>query len=414
MAACRCGDKAAAPTIPMMRAPDPEAGFGTTVGALAGGQLLCWAALFYAFSAFVLPMQRELGWDKPTLMGAFTLGLAVHGATTYAVGAAIDHGHGRRVLAGGALLAGLGFVAWSQISAPWMLYACWALLGAAMAMTLYEPAFNVVTKRYPTRYRDGITRLTLVGGFASTLCYPAVAALMAAFGWRGALLAIGAVLALGVAPLHAWALRGPALVAHPAAPDAQADATLHQALRTPAFWLLTLCFTLYTFVSAAFWAHVMPAFAAKGFSEAQALAVLVWFGPAQVAGRAAHALVGRGVSLRVLGVVVLAAMPLAMGLFAIGSTVPVLIGFALLFGLANGLVTIVRGALVPEVFGRAHIGRIGGAMSAVGLLARAAAPLLTAWLLLWVAGYREVMGVLALLAAGAAVAFALVRRPGPR
>ena len=51
----------------------------------------------------------------------------------------------------------------------------------AMTMTLYEPAFNVLTKRYPTRFRDGITRLTLVGGFASTLSYPAVAALMAAF-----------------------------------------------------------------------------------------------------------------------------------------------------------------------------------------------------------------------------------------
>lgn len=61
---------------------------------MAVGQLLCWAALYYAFSAFVLPMQQALGWSKPTLMGAFTLGLAVWGATTYAAGAAIDRGLG--------------------------------------------------------------------------------------------------------------------------------------------------------------------------------------------------------------------------------------------------------------------------------------------------------------------------------
>src|SRR4051812_43935529 len=148
-----------------MAGDDDEArDFGFTVAALAAGQLLTWAALYYAFSSFVLPMQRDLGWPKPTLMGAFTLGLAVHGATTYAVGAAIDRGRGRAVLTGGALLAAAGLVGWALVTRPWMLYAAWVLLGAAMAMTLYEPAFNVLTKRYPLRYRDGITRLTLVGG----------------------------------------------------------------------------------------------------------------------------------------------------------------------------------------------------------------------------------------------------------
>ena len=51
--------------------------FRATVAALAFGQLVCWAALYYAFSSFVLPMQRALGWSKPQTMGAFTLGLAM-------------------------------------------------------------------------------------------------------------------------------------------------------------------------------------------------------------------------------------------------------------------------------------------------------------------------------------------------
>jgi MFS family permease len=356
-------------------------------------------------------MQHEFGWDKPTLMGAFTLGLAVHGATTYAVGAAIDHGRGRHVLTLGALLAGLGVCGWALVTQAWMLYGCWMLLGASMAMTLYEPAFSVITKRYPGRYRDGITRLTLVGGFASTVCYPTVAGLIAALGWRGALWALGLTLITVIAPLHAWALRGPALAAPSPQHDPAADATLHEALRHRAFWLLTLAFAIYQFISAGFWAHVVPAFAAKGFTESQALAVLVWFGPAQVTGRAVHMLAGRGFALRMLGIVVLLAVPGALALFALGGTVPVLVVFALIFGVANGLVTIVRGGLVPDYFGRTHIGRISGAMSAVGLLAGAAAPLLTAWLLLAVPGYREAILALALLGVGAAVAFAAAGRP---
>jgi hypothetical protein len=68
-------------------------------------------------------------------------------------------------------------------------------------------------------------------------------------------------------------------------------------------------------------------------------------------------------------------------------------------------VTIVRGGLVPLYFGRSHVGRIGGLMSAIGLFARAAAPLLTAWLLLALPGYREVMRVLAGMGALAVLAF---------
>lgn len=386
-------------------------GFRLTVACLSVGQILSWAALYYAFSSLVLPMQRELHWDKATMMGALTLGLAVWGATTFAVGSAIDRGHGRRVMGAGSLLAAAGFVGWSCIGQPWMLYAVWAVLGAAMAMTLYEPAFNVLTKRYPQHYGQGITALTLVGGFASTLAFPAMAALIAWFGWRDALRVVAGVLGLGVAPLHLWVLGGPAVMAAAQAEDPQDDATLRQAMHTPAFWLLALSFTCYSFATAALWAHVMPVFASKGLDELQATAVLVWIGPAQVLGRLAYAWAGRGVSLRVLGMAVLLGMPASLVLLALSrQTLPLLL-FALLFGLANGLVTIVRGALVPEYFGRSHIGRIGGAMSAVGLLARAAAPLISAWMLLFLAGYSQVLLALSALGFAAVAAFALARPP---
>jgi predicted MFS family arabinose efflux permease len=270
----------------------------------------------------------------------------------------------------------------------------------------------VLTQRYPTRYRDGITTLTLVGGFASTLSFPAIAALLGAgLGWRGALAVLGAVLLGVVAPLHAWALRGPMRVAGPAQADALADSTLHEALRHASFWLLTLCFTLYALAQTVLWAHVMPAFEDKGVSAADALIVLMTVGPAQVAGRLLYVAFGRGWSLRVLGALVLGALPVAMALFAVGRSLGALLVFALVFGLANGLVTIVRGALVPQYFGRSHVGRIGGLMSAIGQVARAAAPIAATALLAVLPGYRELMLVLAGLGVLAVVAFWAARPP---
>ena len=66
---------------------------------------------------------------------------------------------------------------------------------------------------------------------------------------------------------------------------------------------------------------------------------------------------------------------------------------------------------MPWFFGRTPFGRFGGAMSGIGLLARVAAPLLTAWLLLALPGYDEVLLVLSGLGAVAVAAFWLARPP---
>lgn len=397
-----------------MRADVPPAsGYRATIAALAIGQLLCWAALYYGFSSFVIPMQQALGWSQSELMGAFTLGLAVCGPASYAVGAAIDRGHGRAVLTGGAALGGVGFLLWSQVEGHAAFYGAWALIGAAIAMTLYEPAFNVLAKRFPERYRQGITTLTLVGGFASTVSFPVAAWAIDGFGWRGALLAIGIVLLVVATPLHAWALRGmPAEVQRGGTHGFANDATLHEAMRHASFWLIAATFTLYAFTSAAMWAHVMPAFASKGLTQAQSLSVVVWFGPAQVFGRLVFLGAGHRLTTRVLGLIVLAGVAVAFGIFALADEVAMLIVFAVLFGLSNGLVTIVRGSVVPEYWGRAHVGRISGSINVIALLARAVAPLATAVLLAAIGGYRGMLLGLAVLGAAAVVAFACARKPG--
>ena len=404
-------------------APVHPPGFRTTVAALAIGQLVCWAALYYTFSSFVLPMQAELGWTSAQTMSAFTLGLAMWGLATYAVGAAIDRDHGRLIMTLGAALAGAGFLFWSQARSLPALYAAWALLGVAMAMTLYEPAFNLLTRRFAGHYREGITALTLVGGFASTLAFPAVAWLIAVLEWRGALQAIGLALLLGIAPLHAWALRGrcdptTAGATHDATPaEAGIDATLQEALRQRSFWLLTATFTLYYFAGAALFAHLMPALVSKGLSTGEALAVVVWFGPAQVLGRIAFIAFMRSWPLHAVGLAVLAGLPVSLAIFALADRTPALLVFALLFGISNGLVTIVRGAIVPTYFGRGHVGRISGSMAAIALLSRASAPLATAGLLLAFGGYRETLLVLAGIGLVSLIAFAAAgrpRRPAPR
>ena len=172
------------------------------VWTMAVAQVISWGTLYYAFSLFVVPMQESLGWSRPMLNGALSLGLLCTGVVAFPVGAWIDRHGGRSVMTIGSLAGGLLLLAWSQVETPWGFYVLWALIGATMAGVLYEPAFAVLTDVFGPEARRGITALTLVGGFASTVFMPLTQLLIATLGWRHALLVLGAFNLAVCLPLH--------------------------------------------------------------------------------------------------------------------------------------------------------------------------------------------------------------------
>jgi hypothetical protein len=107
------------------------------------GQIASWGTLYYSFPLIAERMGQDLGLSKPEVYGAATIGLLIASVTAYPVGAAIDRGYGRAVMALGSALAGL------------LLLVLLALLGLAQAMTLYEPAFAVVARRYGSEAHGG-------------------------------------------------------------------------------------------------------------------------------------------------------------------------------------------------------------------------------------------------------------------
>jgi len=75
------------------------------VSALALAQLVAWGTFYYAFAILMTPMGVELGWSKADMNGALSLGLAVTGTASFAVGRWID-------LHGGRTLMALGSIGW--------------------------------------------------------------------------------------------------------------------------------------------------------------------------------------------------------------------------------------------------------------------------------------------------------------
>jgi MFS family permease len=217
------------------------------VWTMAVAQGISWGTLYYAFSLFVVPMQESLGWSRPLLNGALSLGLLSTGVVAFPVGAWIDRHGGRSVMMLGSLAGGLLLMAWAQVETPWVFYLIWALIGASLAGVLYEPAFAVITATFGADARRGITAMTLVGGFASTVFMPVTQCLITAMGWRQALLVLGGLNLAVCLPLHALFVPG-APASRPAAapPEAWETATtteMKTLVRSRVFWGLALWFT---------------------------------------------------------------------------------------------------------------------------------------------------------------------------
>ena len=190
------------------------------VGALSVTVTVSYGILYYAFAAFLVPMQRDLGVSAQQLTGAFSLGLLVSGVTGIAVGRHLDRHAAHGLMTAGSIAAALLVLAWSRVEGLVALYALWLALGAVMATVLYEVAFTVLAKTFPepAERRQAMTAMTLVGALASFVFVPLAQALIDTLGWRDALVVLAAILAATTVPLHLVVLRLPPGSTAPPAP----------------------------------------------------------------------------------------------------------------------------------------------------------------------------------------------------
>jgi MFS family permease len=350
------------------------------IWALAIAQLVSWGSLYYSFSLFVVPMEAELGWSRATLDGALSLGLLVAGLLAYPVGAWIDRHGGRAVMSLGSLSGAALLWAWSSTRSPVLFYALWLGLGLSLAATLYEPVFAVITRSFPQSYRLRITALTLVGGFASTVFIPLTQFFIDVLGWRHALLALSLCNIVIALPVHALGLYGSepeaavAGSAKPATSQGGADA-VRRALRHRVFWGLAVSFTLYYATFSAMTFHIIPLLSERAVPTSTIVGAIAVIGPAQVLGRVGLLVFGTRISAALAGRLAFAAFPAAVILLlAFPASLVALFAFAVVYGAANGIITIVRGLAVPDLLWREGYGAINGALTLPANIARAAAP----------------------------------------
>lgn len=372
-------------------------------------QLITWGSVFYTFSLLMTPLEAELGMGRAESSMAFSLALLAEGLMAYRVGRWIDAGHERRVMTLGSIWVGLGLLGHSGVTSVAGFYAAWIWLGLGMAATLYNPAFAVVTRRFAQDFRRAIITLTFLGGLASTVFIPLFAWWMELWGWRQALWALAALQLLVCAPLHGWLLQGAprTLTNHTDStpPERGAPAntrtptvSVREHLRHAPFWLMALFMVLTMSVTSALPAHMIALLQESGLSTAWVLAIPAAIGVIQVLGRLVLFVFERYWDVHAANRWIPTLIPAGIVALLIGGLSPVAsLVFVLLYGLGNGMNTIVKGTAMAQYVSRAHVGQLNGLLGLPIALARAAAPLTLG--LLWSAQHGYTLALWWLLVA---------------
>jgi hypothetical protein len=374
-------------------------------------QIISWGAIYYTPVLIVPLIAKERGWSIAFAMGGFSVGLFAAGLASPYIGRTIDRVGGHVVMGIGSLIGAAGLFLITMATHPIAYLGVWIVLGIAMAANLYDSAFATLGRIFGAAARRPITALTLAGGFASTVSWPATHFLIEAVDWRGTYLIYAVVLALVAAPLHAFVLPR-----HRAGHDVLANVAAGKpaAVLPPSGWpflLVAAAFTAYAFVPSGLAAHLLAIFTRQGIDPTTVVWIGALFGPAQVGARLIEFSFGRNVHPLWVGRFAIIVLLCGFAMLALaGFTVAAAAAFALLFGGANGLITITRGALPLALFGPVGYGRLIGRLAGPFQIMQAAAPLVMAFVVEKVSDPMA-LTLAAVFAAIALGCFLMIRRP---
>jgi MFS family permease len=331
------------------------------------------------------------------------------------VGRRLDRYGPRAVMTAGSVLAVIALtVVATAPSLPWF-FAGWLLVGAAMAGTLYIPAFAALTRWYGPDRVPALTTLTLVAGLASTVFAPLTAVLAEHLTWRQTYLVLALVLGALTVPAHYFGLRRPwptaeamtagTVEAGGDVPDPAATA------RSRAFVLLAVGSALAGLTLYAAVISLVPLLQSRGLSTTSAAVALGLGGAGQVAGRLGYARFTATTTVRTRTIAVFLAGGLSTALLGlVPGPMLLLIGLSVLAGVVRGIFTLLQATAVSDRWGIHHYGRLNALISLPLVFTGAVAPAVGAGLATLL-GYPAAFVVLAGISFAAAALTLTPARP---
>lgn len=397
------------------------------VGAGAAIQFLQSSLLLQSFGAYVAVLQEDRGWSKTELSFAAALHQMEAAILGPVLGWFIDRFGPHGVIRAGVVTLALGFMLMSQIESLAAFYAAFIVVALGSSMCGFMP-LNVSMIYWFERQRGRALSILSFGLAFGGIAVPAVAWCMATWGWRATAFGSGVLILLAGLPL-AFVMRGrPVLYGQhpdgepPAAtpsklPAIEAekrarDFTAREALRTSAFWLLSLGHGFALFVVTAVNVHAITHLKeGLGYAVEEAALFVMLMTLAQIGGIALGAAIGDRFEKRLICAWCMLLHMSGLLCLTYANGAAMVVAFALLHGTGWGLRGPFMQAIRAEYFGVSAIGMILGLSFMIIVVGQVGGPMIAGGLADLTGDYRAGFTVLALLAGVGSLFFLLARKP---
>jgi predicted MFS family arabinose efflux permease len=341
------------------------------IPALGITQIFAWGSTFYLLGVLAPLIVRDTQWSYDLVVAGVSVGLLVAGLAAPRVGRLIAQHGGRRVLASGAVLLSVGLITIGTAATFLGYIVGWAVIGLGMSASLYDAAFATLGSIYGAQARGPISALTLIGGFASTVCWPLSAILAARLGWRGACIGYALAQLAIVLPLH--------LIVLPATRQKQSEiaaAASNKISLLPSerrlFLVVAAVLTVAAGILSMVGTHLLPILIARGFDQSVAVGLGSLVGPSQVGARFIETLAGT--RYHPVWTMVASALLVVIGTVLLMADLSVVALAIVLYGAGNGIGSIARGTVPLALFGPERYPVLMGRLALPLLVAMAIAP----------------------------------------
>lgn len=397
------------------------------VGAAFGIQFLLAAFLSQAMGLYIAILSEEMGWSKTTLSGAAALQSVESAIIGPLLGWVIDRVGPQLMIRWGMVLFGAGLLLLSQVHSVSMFYTSAILMAIGASLGGYFP-LSVALVHWFEKFRARALSLMSLGLATGGVAVPVMAWSMETWGWRATSVGTGLIVLVVGLPLARIILRRPqdhgdyvdgiepvveaAQDATHTPKESSPDFTAAEALRTSAFWLLGLGHALALLVVSAVNVHAITHMKeGLGYSVTTASWVIMVMTCCQVGGVLMGAAIGDQFDKRKIAALCMLAHALGLLCLTFAVGMPMLLGFALLHGVAWGLRGPFMQAMRADYFGRNAIGMILGMSAALIAVGQIGGPMIAGILADWTGNYQSGFTVLAVLSALGSLTFMLITKP---
>jgi MFS family permease len=355
--------------------------YGWVVVAIGFITMMLIMGIFFSSGVLFAAIIAASGWSRATASLPFSVALITYAGTAWLAGRLFDRYGPRRLFPLGAICLGCGLIVSAQMQTPWQLCLSWGVL-VAQGYNLAGFAPHLALAALWFNRRRGIATGVMLSGASvgALVIVPGAQHLVDVYGWRTAYTLLG-ILALGcLVPLNAlWQYHKPSDIGldpdglavpptkMPLQPSASPVApwTLWRAIGTTRFWLLFALVCCLGWMSNMASVHQIAHMISNGFPTMVAASIVGMLSLL----RAASSMLCGGLSDRFgremifsLGTL-LCCIGLAL-LVLLRQSAPVwlLYGYALAFGLGNGVFASVYAAATADLFFGPFLGTIFGVL----------------------------------------------------